>query len=305
MFLASALRSAVSQTARQVRGLHRSAARAGAGGIFVHRNTPDNNPDTPFEFTEENKKRIEAIISNYPHGHKQAATIPVLDLAQRQHGWLPISAMNKVAEVLEIPPMRVYEVATFYTMFLRQPVGKYFIQICTTTPCMLCNSDSILEAIQNKLGIKAGETTADKMFTLLEVECLGACVNAPMVQINDNYYEDLTPKDIEDIIDELKAGRVPPPGPRSGRFSCEPAGGLTSLTEPPNGPGFGRRAADVFKLNVTPPWATACATCFPHLLYFVRICRNTFPYEVDARESARSKRKMSELRRAQLAPQLA
>uniref|UniRef100_A0A3B3ZHY5 NADH dehydrogenase [ubiquinone] flavoprotein 2, mitochondrial n=2 Tax=Periophthalmus magnuspinnatus TaxID=409849 RepID=A0A3B3ZHY5_9GOBI len=241
MFFASALRSAVSQTARQVRGLHRSAARAGAGGIFVHRDTPDNNPNTPFEFTEENKKRIEAIISNYPHGHKQAATIPVLDLAQRQHGWLPISAMNKVAEVLEIPPMRVYEVATFYTMFLRQPVGKYFIQICTTTPCMLCNSDSILETIQNKLGIKPGETTADKLFTLLEVECLGACVNAPMVQINDNYYEDLTPKDMEDIIDELKAGRVPPPGPRSGRFSCEPAGGLTSLTEPPKGPGFGVR----------------------------------------------------------------
>uniref|UniRef100_A0A4W6FQF4 NADH dehydrogenase [ubiquinone] flavoprotein 2, mitochondrial n=2 Tax=Lates calcarifer TaxID=8187 RepID=A0A4W6FQF4_LATCA len=242
MFLSAAVRSAVSQTARQVRSLHRSAARAGAGGIFVHRDTPDNNPDTPFEFTEENKKRIEAIISMYPEGHKQAATIPVLDLAQRQHGWLPISAMNKVAEVLDVAPMRVYEVATFYTMFLRQPVGKYFIQICTTTPCMLCNSDSILEAIQNKLGIKVGETTPDKLFTLIEVECLGACVNAPMVQINDNYYEDLTPKDIEDIIDELKAGRVPPPGPRSGRFSCEPAGGLTSLTEPPKGPGFGVRA---------------------------------------------------------------
>ncbi|KAE8290680.1 NADH dehydrogenase [ubiquinone] flavoprotein 2, mitochondrial [Larimichthys crocea] len=242
MFLSAAVRSAVSQTARQVRNLHRSAARAGAGGIFVHRDTPDNNADTPFEFTEESKKRIEAIISMYPVGHKQAATLPVLDVAQRQHGWLPVSAMNKVAEVLEIAPMRVYEVATFYTMYLRKPVGKYFIQICTTTPCMLCNSDSILETIQKKLGIKGGETTADKMFTLLEVECLGACVNAPMVQINDDYYEDLTPKDMEDIIDELKAGRVPPPGPRNGRFSCEPAGGLTSLTEPPTGPGFGVRA---------------------------------------------------------------
>ncbi|PWA30121.1 hypothetical protein CCH79_00009664, partial [Gambusia affinis] len=168
-------------------------------------------------------QRIDAILSMYPEGHKQAATIPV-------------------AEVLGVAPMRVYEVATFYTMFLRKPVGKYFIQICTTTPCMLCNSDSILEAIQNKLGIKVGETTPDKMFTLIEVECLGACVNAPMVQINDNYYEDLTPKDMEQIIDELKAGRVPPPGPRSGRFSCEPAGGLTSLTEPPPGPGFGVRA---------------------------------------------------------------
>ncbi|XP_030629684.1 NADH dehydrogenase [ubiquinone] flavoprotein 2, mitochondrial isoform X2 [Chanos chanos] len=239
MFLSSAIRSAVSHA---VRSLHQSAARAGAGGIFVHRDTPDNNPDTPFEFTPENLTRIEAIINNYPEGHKAAATIPVLDLAQRQHGWLPISAMNKVAEILEIPPMRVYEVATFYTMFLRQPVGKYHIQICTTTPCMLCDSDSILETIQNKLGIKVGETTPDKLFSLIEVECLGACVNAPMVQINDNYYEDLKPEDIEHIIDELKAGRVPPPGPRSGRFSCEPAGGLTSLTEPPPGPGFGVRA---------------------------------------------------------------
>uniref|UniRef100_A0A8C7KH90 NADH dehydrogenase [ubiquinone] flavoprotein 2, mitochondrial n=1 Tax=Oncorhynchus kisutch TaxID=8019 RepID=A0A8C7KH90_ONCKI len=236
------IRVSSSSQARQVRSVHRSAARAGAGGIFVHRDTPENNPDTPFEFTAENLKRIDAIISMYPEGHKQAATIPVLDLAQRQHGWLPISAMNKVAEVLEVPPMRIYEVATFYTMFLRQPVGKYHIQICTTTPCMLCDSDSILEALQNKLGIKVGGMTSDKMFSLIEVECLGACVNAPMVQINDNYYEDLSPKDIDQIIDELKAGNVPPPGPRNGRFSCEPAGGLTSLSEPPPGPGFGVRA---------------------------------------------------------------
>ncbi|XP_010210056.1 PREDICTED: NADH dehydrogenase [ubiquinone] flavoprotein 2, mitochondrial [Tinamus guttatus] len=216
--------------------------RNASGTLFVHRDSPENNPDTPFEFTPENQKRIEAIINNYPEGHKSAAVMSILDLAQRQHGWLPISAMNKVAEVLEMPPMRVYEVATFYTMYNRKPVGKYHIQVCTTTPCMLRDSDSILEAIKKKLGIKVGETTPDKLFTLIEVECLGACVNAPMVQINDNYYEDLTPKDIEEIIDELKAGRVPKPGPRSGRFSCEPAGGLTSLTEPPKGPGFGVRA---------------------------------------------------------------
>uniref|UniRef100_A0A8C7KFE9 NADH dehydrogenase [ubiquinone] flavoprotein 2, mitochondrial n=1 Tax=Oncorhynchus kisutch TaxID=8019 RepID=A0A8C7KFE9_ONCKI len=228
MFLSSAFRSAVSLTARQVRSVHRSAARAGAGGIFVV-----SAGSVTSYLTNENM---------YPEGHKQAATIPVLDLAQRQHGWLPISAMNKVAEVLEVPPMRIYEVATFYTMFLRQPVGKYHIQICTTTPCMLCDSDSILEALQNKLGIKVGGMTSDKMFSLIEVECLGACVNAPMVQINDNYYEDLSPKDIDQIIDELKAGNVPPPGPRNGRFSCEPAGGLTSLSEPPPGPGFGVRA---------------------------------------------------------------
>ena len=208
----------------------------------MHRDTPENNPETPFDFTPENYKRIEAIVKNYPEGHKAAAVLPVLDLAQRQNGWLPISAMNKVAEILQVPPMRVYEVATFYTMYNRKPVGKYHIQVCTTTPCMLRNSDSILEAIQKKLGIKVGETTPDKLFTLIEVECLGACVNAPMVQINDNYYEDLTPKDIEEIIDELKAGKIPKTGPRSGRFSCEPAGGLTSLTEPPKGPGFGVQA---------------------------------------------------------------
>uniref|UniRef100_A0A673ZJT3 NADH dehydrogenase [ubiquinone] flavoprotein 2, mitochondrial n=1 Tax=Salmo trutta TaxID=8032 RepID=A0A673ZJT3_SALTR len=194
----------------------------GESPTWCPRDTPENNPDTPFEFTAENLKRIDAIISMYPEGHKQAATIPVLDVTQRQHGWLPIS----VAEVLEVPPMRIYEVATFYTMFPRQPVDKYHIQICTTTPCMLCNSDSILEAIQNKLGIKVGGMTSDKMFSLIE--------------INDNYYT--CPKDIDQIIDELKAGNGPLPGPRNGRFSCEPAGGLTSLCEPPPGPGFGIRA---------------------------------------------------------------
>uniref|UniRef100_A0ACB8FDH4 Ndufv2NADH dehydrogenase flavoprotein subunit 2 n=1 Tax=Sphaerodactylus townsendi TaxID=933632 RepID=A0ACB8FDH4_9SAUR len=229
-------------TVKQIRCFHAAAVRSSAGGaLFVHRDTPENNPDTPFDFTAENYKRIEAIVNNFPEGHRSAAVMPVLDLAQRQNGWLPISAMNKVAEILQMPPMRVYEVATFYTMYNRKPVGKYHIQICTTTPCMLRDSDSILEAIQKKLGIKVGETTPDKLFTLIEVECLGACVNAPMVQINDNYYEDLTPKDIEDIIDELKAGKVPTPGPRNGRFSCEPAGELTSLTEPPKGPGFGVR----------------------------------------------------------------
>ncbi|XP_043922469.1 NADH dehydrogenase [ubiquinone] flavoprotein 2, mitochondrial [Protopterus annectens] len=240
MVLPGPFRTAVLQS---VRYLHRTAVRTGAGGaLFVHRDTAENNPSTPFDFTPENYKRVETIIGNYPEGHKSAAVIPVLDLAQRQHGWLPISAMNKVAEVLNMPPMRVYEVATFYTMFNRKPVGKYHIQICTTTPCMLRDSDSILATIKKKIGIQVGETTNDNLFTLTEVECLGACVNAPMVQINDNYYEDLLPKDIEEIIDELKAGRVPPPGPRNGRMSCEPAGGLTSLTEPPKGPGFGVRA---------------------------------------------------------------
>ena len=169
--------------------------------------------------------------------------IPLLDLAQRQNGgWLPISAMHHVAEVIGMPRMRVYEVATFYTMFMRNPVGKYHVQICTTTPCWLRGSDEILATIKENLGIGVGQTTKDKMFTLSEVECLGACVNAPMVQINDDYYEDLTVKDTNEIFDDLKAGKKPAAGPRSGRYAAEPFGKLTSLTEPPTGPGFGVRA---------------------------------------------------------------
>lgn len=230
---------------RNVRQLHRSVPTCGSH-LFVHRDTEQNNADTPFKFTPENIKRCERIIKNYPVGHQAAAVIPILDLAQRQHGWLPISAMHVVADMLKLPRMRVYEVATFYTMFNRQPVGKYFVQICTTTPCILggVGSDIILEAIKKNLGIKVGETTKDGMFTLMEVECLGACVNAPMVQINDNYYEDLTVADINSILNELKAGKTPKAGPRSGqknRFAAEPKDGLTSLTEPPKGPGFGCR----------------------------------------------------------------
>ena len=210
--------------------------------LFVHRDTADNNPDTPFEFTPENLKRFESIVANYPEGHKAAAVIPALDLAQRQHGWLPLSAMNKVAEMLDMAQMRVYEVATFYTMFNREPVGKYHIQICTTTPCMLRDSDSIMDTIKRKLDISVGETTNDGLFTLSEVECLGACVNAPMVQINDMYYEDLAPKDMEDILEDLKAGKSPKPGPRSDRFAAEPITGLTTLTGEPTGPGYGVRS---------------------------------------------------------------
>lgn len=223
--------------------LHSTTMCSGGGNqLFVHRDTDTNNHDVPFEFSAENLKRIEAILSNYPEAHKAAAVIPVLDLAQRQHSWLPISAMNKTADLLGMPRMRVYEVATFYTMFNRSPVGKYHIQVCTTTPCMLCDSTAIVDTIRNKFGIEVGETTKDGLFSLVEVECLGACVNAPMVQINDDYYEDLTPKDIEFILDEFATGRRPKPGPYSTRYAAEPITGLTSLTEPPKGPGFGVRA---------------------------------------------------------------
>ena len=167
-----------------IRYLQTTAKNNGGGGLVVHRDTPENNPDIPFIFTEENKARADAILSIYPDGHKRAAVIPLLDLAQRQNGgWLPISAMHHVAEVIGMPRMRVYEVATFYTMFMRNPTGKYHVQVCTTTPCWLRGSDEILEACKKNMGIGVGEMSKDKLFTLSEVECLGACVNAPMVQV--------------------------------------------------------------------------------------------------------------------------
>ena len=198
--------------------------------------------------------------------------MPVLDLGQRQYGYTSISVMNEVARLLEMPPMRVYEVATFYTMYNREPVGKYFVQVCTTvcfiffsfffpftlqivyisnnihqTPCQLggCGSDLIVKAITEQLGITPGHTTEDNLFTYIEVECLGACVNAPMVQINDEYYEDLTPESVKSLLAALKETalaaqaeketdvKVPAPGPMSGRESCENSSGITNLKEPP------------------------------------------------------------------------
>ncbi|XP_018495945.1 probable NADH dehydrogenase [ubiquinone] flavoprotein 2, mitochondrial [Galendromus occidentalis] len=220
-----------------VRSLSTSSALS-SDKLFVHRDSEKNNLDIKFEFSAENLKRAKAIIAVYPEGHSNAALLPLLDLAQRQAGWLPISAMNYVAEYLGMPRIRVYEVATFYTMYNREPVGKFHIQICTTTPCMLRGAEDVQAHIEKKLAIKNGETTKDGLFTLSVVECLGACVNAPMLQINDDYYEDLTNKDVDHILDELKAGKKPKIGPYNGRKAGEPAGGLTCLTEPPKGPGF-------------------------------------------------------------------
>lgn len=178
-------------------------------------------------------RQAKEIISHYPTQYKKAAVIPLLDLGQRQNsGWTSISVMNYVADLLEMPRMRVYEVASFYTMFNRDPVGKYFMQLCTTSPCMLggCGSEIIQKTMEDHLGIKAGETTPDKLFTLIEVECLGACANAPMVQVNDDYYEDLTPETTIKLLDGLRAGKPPKPGPQSGRHSSEAAKGRSALT---------------------------------------------------------------------------
>jgi len=209
----------------------------GFNDLSVHRDSPWNNESTPFDFTNENFQVVRSIIKKYPEGFQRSAICPLLDVAQRQcGGWLPLSAMNKVAKILDLPPMMIYEVATFYSMFNREPVGKNILQICGTTPCELCGAKKIIHAVENKLGIRPGQTTKDKMFTLLEVECLGACVNAPMMQLGDDYYEDLTTTDVEKIIDQLARGETPKPGPYNGRRVSEPIGGKTTLLEEPMGP---------------------------------------------------------------------
>lgn len=203
-----------------------------------------NSIKDEFTFTSNNLKKSTEILSKYPPQYKKAALIPLLQLAQEQNSnWLPISAMNYVAKYLSIPPMRVYEVATFYTMFNREPVGKYFVQVCTTTPCQLCGASKILNSLIEEIGVKhVGETSKDGLFTLVEVECAGACVNAPLIAINDDYFEDLTEETAKGLIKKLRSGAALkdiPIGPQNGkRTGCEPAGGLTSLTEEPYGPGF-------------------------------------------------------------------
>ncbi|CAK7269885.1 NADH:ubiquinone oxidoreductase 24 [Sporothrix epigloea] len=226
----------------QIRALSVSARRA-SDTLMVHRNTPDNNPNIPFKFSPENEKVIAEILKRYPPQYKKAAVMPLLDVGQRQHGFTSISVMNEVARLLEMPPMRVYEVASFYTMYNRTPVGKFFIQACTTTPCQLggCGSDAVIKAITEHLGITPGHSTPDGMFTFIEVECLGACVNAPMIQINDDYYEDLTPETVKALLNSLKAAALDPSGktampkvgPLTGRDTCENSAGLTSLTSTP------------------------------------------------------------------------
>jgi NADH-quinone oxidoreductase E subunit len=185
-----------------------------------------------FAFTPENLERAKRIIAKYPPGKQQSAVMPLLDLAQRQHdNWLPIAAMEYIARMLEMAPIRVREVATFYTMYNLAPIGKDHVQVCTTTPCWLRGSDGIIEACEKRLGIKVGETTADRMFTLAEVECLGACVNAPMMQVGDDYYEDLTPETTVKVLDALARGEKPKPGNQSKRLTSSPEGGFTTLLD--------------------------------------------------------------------------
>jgi NADH-quinone oxidoreductase E subunit len=185
-----------------------------------------------FEFTGENRERAKAHIAKYPPGRQASAVLPLLWIAQEQSGgWLPRAAMDHVAEILGMAPIRVYEVATFYTMFNLRPVGRYLLQACTTTPCWLRGSDAVVEACERKLGIGIGGTTPDGLFTLVEVECLGACVNAPILQVNDDFYEDLDGPATEALIDALRDGKQPSPGSVIGRQGSEPVNGRTTLAE--------------------------------------------------------------------------
>lgn len=177
-----------------------------------------------FVFTKENLSKIEDILKKYPQERQASAVLPLLDLAQRQNdGWLSPQAIEAVAEFLRMPAIRVYEVASFYSMFNLRPVGKYHVQVCGATPCMLCRAEEIIETCQNELGIKTGETTTDGIFSLSEVECLGACVNAPVIQINDDFYEDLSPESIKNILKILKSGKKPKVGSQTNRLCSKAA----------------------------------------------------------------------------------
>jgi NADH-quinone oxidoreductase subunit E len=185
-----------------------------------------------FAFTPENLEWAKARIAKYPPGRQQSAVIPLLWRAQEQSGgWLPQKAIEAVAELLGMAKIRVLEVATFYTMFNLSPVGRFHVQFCGTTPCMLRGADALKTVLHRMIGHE-NEVTADGTFSWTEVECLGACVNAPMVQINADYYEDLTPESLTRILNDLAAGRTPKPGPQVDRHLSAPVGGEKTLTDP-------------------------------------------------------------------------
>ncbi len=191
----------------------------------LHAEQPDS-----FAFTPANQAWAEAQIRKYPEGRQASAIIPLLWRAQEQEGWLSRPAIEAVAEMLDLAYIRALEVATFYFMFQLQPVGSVaHIQVCGTTSCMICGAEDLIGVCQDKIAAEPHALSEDGRFSWEEVECLGACANAPMAQIGKDYYEDLTAARLGEIIDEMAAGGVPTPGPQNGRFASEPAGGLTSL----------------------------------------------------------------------------
>jgi NADH-quinone oxidoreductase subunit E len=227
------------------------------------RRLAEKQPES-FEFTPDNKAWAEKEIAKYPPGRQASAVLALLWRAQAQNDyWLPRPAIEKVAAMLDMPDIRVLEVATFYTMFNLAPVGRHYVQLCGTTPCMLSGSDDLKAVCRKRIG-EQGHVSADGLFSWTEVECLGACCNAPMVQINDDYYEDLTSENFTKLLDDLAAGRPVKVGSQTGRVSSEPVGGLTSLTtlygadgkgaaSPPPANDVGEPRAQPAPASTTPP----------------------------------------------------
>jgi NADH dehydrogenase (ubiquinone) flavoprotein 2 len=216
-------------------------------GLMVHRDSADNNSSLKWEFSKENETKVQTILKRYPPNYKRSAMIPLLDVAQQQNaGYLTVPVMNHIAELLEVAPIRVYEVATFYSMFNRSKVGSYHVMVCGTTPCMLRGSRDIEKALSEHLGVKKFETTRDGKFTLGEMECMGCCVNAPMIAVADytggvekytyNYYEDLTPESAVSIVQTLAQGKMPEKVGSQIRNKAEPVTGTTTLNTEPTGP---------------------------------------------------------------------
>src|SRR5208337_4350711 len=219
--------------------------------MSVHR-LADEQPAS-FEFAPENKAWAEREIAKYPPGRQASAVLALLWRAQAQNSnWLSRAAIEKVAAALDMPNIRVLEIATFYTMFNLAPVGRYYVQLCGTTPCMLCGAEDIKAVCRERIG-EPGHVTSDGLFSWTEVECLGACCNAPMVQINEDYYEDLTRENFAKLLDDLAAGRSIRTGSQIGRVSSEPVGGLTSLTTLYGVDGRGVRSAPASANDQPPP----------------------------------------------------
>jgi len=199
--------------------------------VSVRRLAPPEMQPASFAFTAENGEWASAEIAKYPQGRQASAVISLLWRGQEQEGWVTHPMIESVARMLSMPFIRVLEVATFYTMFNLEPVGTYLVQVCTTTPCWLAGSDAVVEACKKHIHPNPHTNSKDGKFTWMEVECLGACVNAPMLQIGKDFYEDLDGPITEKLLEDLRAGRPIKPGPQDARFSSEPAGGATTLTD--------------------------------------------------------------------------
>ena len=185
-----------------------------------------------FEFSLDNKNIIEKLLLKYPEDRKKSAVMPLLYLAQRQNNnWIPLAALRLISNILNMSYIKVYEVATFYTMYNLAPVGKYFVQVCTTTPCMIRGASKLVEACKEKISENESELLPDKNCSWMEVECLGACVTAPMMQINDDYYEDLDKEKTLEILDKILKDEIPKPGSYRGRINNEPENGRKTLME--------------------------------------------------------------------------